>query len=246
MRTRRRRSVRNGMTMIEVLAASALMALTFSIIFVVIWQTIAIRDTIESSAAPYSIAPTVLRRVVDDLTNAQIDALKDNDSFRGESEDTGGGDNARLDFVTAVPSRATVEIRDMWVRAQLNETGYRLRRSDAGAGLYALYRREDLGVDDEPLEGGRYYKVCDRVKAFTVDYYEKDPGDPNTDDARGVTDWDAKKEGKLPWGARIALTLEGPPADDGEPGPDLVFQAFVAFRARHDLGDAPAAAGGGR
>ncbi|MCG3135078.1 MAG: hypothetical protein HMLKMBBP_02581 [Planctomycetes bacterium] len=236
-----------GLTLLEVLAASALLALFFVGVFTVVFDAIRLRDDIESSAAPYAVGPAVMKRILDDFSYAQIDAIKDGDAFRASSESVGADDSARVDFVTAVPSRSRVEIRDEWVRAQLNETGYRLRRSESGTGSYALYRREDFGVDDDPLEGGLYYKVCDRVKGFTMDFFKDDPGDPNTEDARGETDWDAKKEGKLPFGARITLVLEGPPSDDeDEPARDVVFEAFMTFRSRNDKKDAAATGSSGR
>lgn len=248
--TRTTRAARRtaGLTLLEVLVASALMALLFTSLFAIVWDNITKRDSIEQKMLPYSTGPAVMQRIVDDLTFVQLDAIKDDDGFRAELESVSGGDTTRLDFVTAVPSRDQVEIRDQLVRAQLNECGYRCRRSDLGDNMLVLYRREDLGVDDEPLEGGNYYKLCDRVRRFSIDFYEEDPGDPGSEDANGVTEWDAKKEKKLPWGCRITLALDGPPKRvDGieEDAPqELVFTTFVAFRTRHDKTETPAAPGG--
>ena len=234
-----RRRAAAGMTLLEVLIASALLAVCFIVVFAVVWTTIITREVIEEKALPYSTGPVVMQRIVEDLQLFQVedfDATKD--AFKGSAsrpEDT------RLDFVAAVPSRDRVLVKDEWVRAAVTETGYRLRRSESDSDLYALYRREDLGVDSEPSEGGKYFKLCDRVRTFTIDWYAEDPGEPGGDDAEGVPDWDAKKEGKLPWGCRITLVLAGSESldDDGElRGPrDYPFQTFVPFRTRFDKPD---------
>ena len=74
-----------------------------------------------------------------------------------------------------------------------------------------------------------------------MDYFEEEPASPGDDGAKGVTEWDAKKEKGLPWGCRITLVLEGPPRSDqdvdSDTPTDFTFTAFVAFRTRHDAAD---------
>ena len=228
-----------GMTLLEVLIASALLATLFVGVFGIVWGTIRTRQAIEDRAVPFSTGPVVMQRIVQDLESFQAEAFEaTKDVFKGAASRP---EDVRLDFVTAVPSRDRVQVKDEWVRAAVNETGYRIRRSESDSDLYSLYRREDLGVDSEPSEGGKYYKLCDRVRKFAIDWYAEDPGEPGGDDAEGVTDWDARKETKLPWGCRVTLVLAGNPemTEDGDTdrARDYVFQTYVPFRTRFDKPD---------
>ena len=242
------------MTLLEVLVASALLGVFFVGVFSIVWSTIRTRQEIEVKAIPWSVGPAVMGRIVEDLQWVQVESIDDaQDCFKGEGERT---EDTRLDFLTALPSRDVVKIEDAEIRAQVNEVGYRLRDSENERGQFALFRREDFGVDDKPTEGGRYYKLCDRVTEFRIDYFPEDPGDPAGDDAEGLREWDYKKEGKLPWGVRVTLVLAANPEaeftdaeDEGTP-PDHVFTVVIPFRTRYDRAEAQAAGsgnpGGGR
>jgi len=221
------------MTLLEILAASAMLAVFFVGVYGVVWNTITLRRAIEERALPFSVGPVVMQQIVRDLESAEyesMDPAKECFKASGDREE-----DVRVDFVAAVPSRDRFEVHDEWVRSPVNEVGYRLRRSEDRPGLYALYRREDMGVDDEPTEGGKYYKVCDGVRLLRLDWFAEDPGEPGSDDADGKPEWDAKKEGKLPWACRVTLVLVGPgEPDDDLPPPEWTFQQYVAFRSRFD------------
>jgi len=238
LRARRAR----GFTLLEILVATALLAVFFAEVYSLVAGTISIRDAIEDGATPYAVGPAVMDLIIEDLRGAEIEPYKDLNAFHAEPENMNGDTCTKLDFVTTVPSRRRVKIQDQEVKARLNEVGYRLRRSETSQGLYALYRREDLGVDEEPLLGGKFYKVADGVKVFRIDWFADDPGDPATDDAKGEEEWDAKKEKKLPWGCRVTLTLMGETKvdDQGRPlenAPEYTFVTFIAFQSRHDKAD---------
>lgn len=231
------------------MAATALLAIFMVSVFAIVWSTINTRDAIEQAALPFSTGPVVMQRIVDDLQCADLADVKDADGFEATADSLGGEDVTQIDFVAAVPSRDRVKVGDEWVRAAVNEVGYRLRRSEVADGLLALYRREDYGVDSDPKEGGKYYKLADRVKRFAIDFYDEDPGEPTGDGAEGETDWDAKEERKLPWGCRVTLVLvgEGSVDDRGEEvqsRKDYVFQTFVPFRTRFDKPEGAAKPGG--
>ncbi len=245
-----RRRATCGLTVLEVTAASFILLLFLTALFGTISTLSNQRTLIERSALPYSIGPAVLDVICDDLRSALIEPYKDFDAFRAEGDTIGGADTTKIDFVTAVSSRAKVRVDDEWVRSALCEVGYRLRRSEHAEGLYALYRREDFGVDDKPLEGGKYYKLCDRVVEFRLDFFKDDPGDPEADDAEGLRDWDAQKEKLLPWSVRVTLTLlppvdvddRGDPVEEVEP---RTFTRYVSFPQRFDTDATPAGGGSG-
>ena len=238
--TRSRESRRDaGLTVLEVLVASALLLMFLTGLFGMVWATVDFRDRIERQSAPYGVGPPVLDLICEDLRHALIEPYEDLDAFKAEGDTAGGADTTTIDFVTVVMSRSKVEVDREWVRSALCEVGYRLRRSESAEGLFALYRREDFGVDDKPLEGGKYYKLCDRVVEFRIDFFGEDPGTPDSDAADGELEWDAETEKKLPWACRVTISIMPPVEldDRGDPIADvepLEFVRYVNFIQRFD------------
>jgi prepilin-type N-terminal cleavage/methylation domain-containing protein len=230
-----------GLTLLELLVATALLAVFFASVYSLVSSTISIRDAIEDEATPYAVGPAVMHLVTDDLRGLVVEPYKDNDVLKAEVERVGGDECTKMDFVTTTPSRRRVKVQNEWVKARINEVGYRVRKSetDEERRLLALYRREDVGVDEDPREGGKYYKLADRVKQFKVDWFSKDPIEPDGEDAKGEEEWDAKKEKQqpVPWACRVTLVLVGESADSEEQPPEYAFSTFVVFPNRHDKGE---------
>jgi prepilin-type N-terminal cleavage/methylation domain-containing protein len=230
-----------GLTLLEVLVASALLGVFFVSVYGLVSGTLATRAAIEETATPYAVGPVVLDRVVEDLRGALVEPYKDLDVFMAGVDSVNSATVTQVDFVTTVRSRSRVKVKDDWVSAALNEVGYRCRRSETESSLLALYRREDLGVDEEPLAGGKYCKLADRVKEFKVDWFAEDPGDPGSDEAKGEDEWDAKTEKKLPFGCRITIVIVGEAqGDDREAlaqAPQYTFSTYLVFPSRFDKGE---------
>lgn len=231
----------SGLTLIEVLVATAIIGVFFASVYSLVAATVNIRNTIEDEATPYAVGPVVMDRIVEDLRAATIEPYKDGDAFHAEVETVNSEAATKVDFVAATPSRREKFGRE-FVKARLNEVGYRMKTSQTVQGLAALYRREDLGVDEEPLAGGKYYKLADRVKEFRIDWFAEDGGDPDSDDAKGEEEWDAKKEKKLPFACRITLVLVGETAVDErgralEDAPEYRFVTYHVFASRNDKAD---------
>ena len=232
----------SGLTLLEIMVATAILGVLFTAVYSLVSALIVERNRIEEQSTPYAIGPVVMDRIVEDLRAAIVEPYKDGDAFHAEVETINGEAATKLDFVAAVPSRARVRVGRERVKAGLNEIGYRMRGSETARGLGALYRREDLGVDEEPLAGGAYYKLADRVKEFRIDWFAEDGGDPDSDDAKGEEEWDAKKEKKLPFACRITLTFVGETSvdDRGRPiedAPEYKFVAYQVFASRYDKAD---------
>ena len=224
----------------EVLAASMIMLWFLTMVFGLIWSLSDYKDRTERLVRSLEVGPPVLEIIATDLRQTVQHGFKDGDTFKATEESIGGADTTEVDFVTAVMSRSRVEIDDRYQRAAVCEVGYRMRRSDRYDDLFALYRREDFGVDDKPFEDGKFYKLADRVVEFHLDFFEEDPGNPDSDEALGLPDWDAKEKKALPWGVRITLVMrppvetndQGDPIEDVE---DVEFVRFVNLPARFDV-----------
>ena len=206
--------------------ASALLLGFLTSVFGIVFSLADRRDAIDFQTAPYTIGPPVLDVICSDLQNALLEPFEDLDAFKAEGDSMGGADTTKIDFVTAVPSRSKVRIDNAWVRSAICEVGYRMRRSETADGLFALYRREDFGVDDKPLEGGKFYKLCDRVAEFRIDFFDDDPGSPESDEAEGELEWDAEREKGLPFGCRVTLVVM-PPVDVDDRGDASVDSSEV-------------------
>ncbi len=234
-----RRDSERGLTVLEVLLASTLLLMFLGALFGLVWSTATFRDRLERQVRTFEVGPPVLDIVAADLAHALTHSFKESDSFEAVEESVGGTDTTELDFATVVTSRSRVEIDNDYLTSAVCEVGYRMRRSERYDGLFALYRREDFGVDDEPFEGGKFYKLADRVVEFRIDFFEEDPGDPEGDEALGVMDWDAKEKKGLPYAARITLVIQ-PPVETDDRGDaiedvqDITFIRYVAFAGRHD------------
>lgn len=243
-----RRPAPAGMTLIELLAASAVLFLLFTAVYALVLSSLRMREGVEQASRPFAVGPVVMQRVTEDLRNALVEPFTDKDAFRGATESVAGETVSNVDFITSVPSRTLVEIDDEWVESGYCEVGYKLRRSEQDSDLMALYRREDFGVDDKPFEGGKFYKVCDRVRSFRIDYFKDDPGDPGGDDAEGEEEWEGKKERRLPWACRVSLVLVEPEGSfsEDEELKQYHFIRYVAFPSRRDrVDDIPPADPGG-
>ena len=231
-----------GLTLLEVLVATALLTVFFASVYTLVASNVKTRNKIEDDAVPFAVGPVVMDRIVEDLRAAIVEPYKDLDVFHAELDSVHGEAATKLDFVAAVSSRARAKVGRERVKAGINEIGYMLRNSETATGLGALYRREDLGVDEDPLHGGLYYKLADRVREFRIDWFAEDAGDPETDDAKGEEEWDAKKEKKLPFACRITLKLMGDTALDesGRPfedAPEYTFVTYHVFASRADKAD---------
>ena len=92
------------MTLLEVLVASAMLAVFFVTVFTIVFGVIRTKSEIENKAIPWSTGPAVMQRIVEDLLYAQTETIEaDKDAFKGSGERP---DDIQLDFVTAVPSWA--------------------------------------------------------------------------------------------------------------------------------------------
>ena len=195
-----------GFTLIELMLTVAILAGMMAIIYGVLQSTIAAADKVEEINASSEIGPTIMSIIRRDLEEAiLIDPEKE--YFWGRNFSL-GGDADRLDFVTTVTSYGLEEKPEGAVYISVdkkekfytvNEAGYQARPNDKEAGLFILYRREQLFYDDRPLEGGKLTELYDRVKSFNLQYYD---GTQWLDDWNNVT-----KNKKLPQAVSVKLII---------------------------------------
>lgn len=213
-----------GFTLVEVLVGALVLGIFVSFVYGAVVSAFQVRSVIQSTTTALASGTAAVELVAGDLANAFLVPVEGSDGFKAQEET---GRWARFDFLTTVDSRGQEEVDRRMLRSDVTEVGYRIRQGEKGG---ILYRREQFGVDDAPLEGGDYHKVVEGVGEFTVEWYEKDP---TADDAAGGTEeplkeWDAKerkeKDRRLPRAAKILLVLEGPATDPSRAGETDTFR----------------------
>lgn len=122
-----------------------------------------------------------------------------------------GLDADRLDFVTTTDSLLVlVDDDDEPLRADINEVGYVLRPNPENEEFLEIYRREDFGVDDMPMEGGEYTFLSDQVKGFNIEVFPVDGPDGEPED-----EWNAESVAPAPGVEVIAGVSSTSNANDG-------------------------------
>ncbi|MCK6446986.1 MAG: type II secretion system protein GspJ [Planctomycetes bacterium] len=202
------RSRRGGFTLVEVLVVLLIMAGMMLAMLQILNAARTSRDTVHNIQETQLAGPAILDLVERDLRAIYFYGRPKDEILRVKNRVVYGLDADSLDFVAATQSLTPVLItqQDRYVRADYNEVGYVLRPSPTDDNFLELYRRESLGVDEEPFDEGQYTFLHDRVKHFDVKLFDEDGPD-----AEPLETWCAVKGDEntgLPKRIEIELTLE--------------------------------------
>lgn len=196
---------RGGFTLIEVLLTLLIMSGIMVAMTSILTAARTSRDTIHNIQETQLAGPAILDMVERDLRGLSVYDRTRQLQLRVKDRVLMGFDADSLDFVTTTRS-VTVHVEDdRYLRASMNEVGYRLKVSQDGQFL-EVYRRESYGVDDDPFEGGNFVLLHERVRGFDIRCFEKDGPDEEP-----VQEWGSEKNDEnigLPARIEISLTLE--------------------------------------
>ena len=193
-----------GFTLIEVLITLLIMSGILVTITQILNAARTRRDTIHNIEENQLAGPAILDLIEHDLRSLFVFNRHEQDILRVTNRVKAGKDGDSIDFVTGVNGRVFLEHQGRLLRADVNETGYRLRPNPDDDDFLEIWRREAFGVDVEPFDGGTYTFLHDRVRTFDILIWPDD--DPETEP---VEEWggDAEFSG-LPHRIEIELTLE--------------------------------------
>lgn len=197
----RNRSSERGMTLMEVVAAVAIVGLIMGSALGVVRYTIVARNLVDNWTLAEKEGPVILDAIEEDLRAVLYFNIEPEKVFRGR--DNGVSDV--LDVVTQRRmSRSPEEVSNsLAAPADYVEVGYRLRPNPADNSRLEMWRREDLGVDDDTTQGGRYELLSRNVIAFDITYFKK-----AGDDAEEFYEWPPDEESfGLPYRMRLRLTM---------------------------------------
>ena len=210
MRPRRRRE---GMTLIEIMLAIAILTMISAMVWSAFVQSSRNKDIIEDEADRYHVVRITLERMSRELSMAFVSVhinrspslQKMKTAFIGHDE--GGGD--RLDFTSFSHQRLYRDAHE----SDQNELSYFVTRHPDEPGVQVLARREQNRIDEYPERGGRVQILVEDVRDFQLDYL-----DPQSNE--WLASWDstqaAQQPNRLPSQVRIRLTVADPSDPDQE------------------------------
>lgn len=207
-----------GFTLIEVMAALAIMGMVLVTAGGLLVSTIEARDTIQMEFERTNQGVALLDLMVKDLSSAvSLHHINgERRYFYAESDGFGDQQQDTLDFVT---TRETYDPeRNMF--ADVTEVGYMLEQHSENQNLYQLYRRTSPWPDDDPVRGGTLTEIHDRVVSLNFDFRPRTSmSEQENQETEWVEQWDdvsEERNGALPGLVRIELTLQFEPRDGAE------------------------------
>lgn len=198
--------MRRGFTLVELLVTVAITVMLLMMIYGVVHSTVTAHDAIEQVLRETEPPAAILNLIRQDLEAAFVPG-GDKVYFEGKSSTSGLGEADELEFVTSNPAFGAASDDESAAFQTVNEVGYRLMPSKNGD-FMALQRRHDYFVDDEPIKGGVWIEVYDRVRSMKIEYFDGKEWD---------NEWTSAPEGKLPQAVRIALELAPLPVRPTDP-----------------------------
>lgn len=204
---------RDGVTLIEVMVAMAILAIVATLLYTGFVQTAHNKKRIEDETERYHEVRMGLERLVRELSMAfasvhvnQIPAnVTVKTAFIGKDEASG----ARIDFTSFSHQRLYRDAHE----SDQNELSYFLTDDPDMPGKDALVRREQDRIDDDPQTGGTGQVLIHDVEGFELQYLDPQSGE-------WLKTWDstqgAMQPNRLPSQVKITLTVpnvrgEGPP-----------------------------------
>lgn len=195
-----------GFTLAEVLVTILIMSGILVAITQILHTARISRDNIHNIQETQLAGPAILDLIDRDIRGLLIYNRTRKDHIRIKNRIMQGANADSIDFVTTTDNLVGRYDGDRFLRSTINEIGYRLRPNPDYSDFLEIYRREDMGVDDLPFEGGEFVFLHDRVKNFDIQVFAEDGPDAEAYEDWG-TDEDSEEIG-LPARLEITLTLE--------------------------------------
>jgi hypothetical protein len=223
-----------------------MLAFMITFVFQILHNTIRAKDNIREDLEGPKLESAVLDELIRDLRFVYFrpGQLGGDAGFVGRNRTASNGrDGDRLDFLTCRRSRMPDldDTNQAQIDSPIVEVGWACRTSDEDSRLLELWRREDYFVDDQPTDGGKFHKVCDRIFRFNLQYYP--PGNERDENDPVLEEWDSTVQHKLPYAIVVSLEyyVQTPSKDkDLPPGRGTVRRIILLTPARTIVADAPA------
>jgi len=227
-RRRSTASARSGFTLAEILVTLLIMAGVMVSITQVLQTARMSRDTIHNLRENQLAGPAIMDMLERDLRGILTYSRTREDHIRIENRVMLGLDGDSVDFVTTTGNLIGRLDGDRYLTTSVNEVGYRLRPRPDADDFLEIYRREDMGIDEDPFNGGEFAFLHDRVKSLDIQVFSEDGPDAEPLESWGL---DGDENIGLPARLEITLVLENAARVSREQWlPDSAQRRTVAYR----------------
>jgi general secretion pathway protein J len=161
-----------GMTLIEIMAAMAILAIVASLLYSAFVQTAHNKQRIETELDRYHEIHTGIERIAQELSMAYISAQRNpNEALRVVM--TGlvakdSGSNSRVDFTSFSHRRLYRNAHE----SDQNELSYFVTDDPKHTGQRVLARREQRRIDDDFRKGGQSQILIENIRSFELSFLD--------------------------------------------------------------------------
>ncbi|MBI5038652.1 MAG: prepilin-type N-terminal cleavage/methylation domain-containing protein [Nitrospirae bacterium] len=188
----------HGFTLMEVLIATAILAIVLTIVYGSFVQTKRVIARAEGSVDELRGVRVSFNRMMWDLSMAFLskqgpDQTDVNTIFVGTDDFAAGYPNDSIDFTSYANRIRNKDARE----SDQTEVGYYLNRNFEGDTV--LMKREKRQIDKKPLEGGKSFELSEDVVGLNFRYL---------DQGAWVDSWDSRVSKAIPEAVEITLIIK--------------------------------------
>ena len=221
---KRDRMRERGTTLLEVMVATAVMAMLMVAVLGVVTGWSNARSRIQAEASTRSIGPAIIDMIANDIQGVFIYGLENLEGFQAEDKEEAGMPADRLNMITTSDSLSYEQVSaDVERSSDACEVGYVLVQSPTDSRYLAMYRREEFTPAGDPYRGGVYRLLYDRVAAFDTRCF----AGTGEEDEEGEDEWSSSEAQRLPRSIEVLLRVDVAP--EGEEPILEEFHRLIAF-----------------
>lgn len=161
-----------GMTLIEIIVAIAILAITMTLVFGGLSQTMRNKQFIERQNDHVHVMRVAIDRMVREFSSAYVSIHTNPSSmlvtsmtlFKGEPR----GRGSRIDFTSFSHRRLYRDAHE----SDQNELSYYITQHPDDSSKRVLARREQRRIDDKPDEGGQVTILIEDIKEFKLEFFD--------------------------------------------------------------------------
>ncbi len=182
-----------GFTLMEVLIATAILAIVMMLVYGSFVQTRRVIGRTEAAVDGLRGIRAAFSRITNDVGMAFLNSANDATFFVGTDDYEGGYPADQMDFTSFSHVQRSSQARE----SDQMEVGYYLRKDYEGASF--LMKREKNRIDLNPMYGGKSYELCEDIMGLDFRYL---------DEGTWLESWDSRVSKKMPEAVEITMIIK--------------------------------------